>query len=661
MLAIGIFACRGSDRVTFPGMVQLSTITIDSVGQQQLERGTRDTLTATAKDKDGKKVTVPLAWVSSNEKVAVFERGGRLVTLDTGITIVTATSLGVVSAPVGFQVIWQGAAKIAAGSWTRPNAVNPGATITDSLRVVVTNIKGAPVANAKVAFTVTDGGGSVSPATATTGSTGIASAQWTLGPGVGTNSVAASVVRDDGTLNPLVANNLVTFTLNSYVALTIQGGDNQTAQILSDLPVAPSVRLVDSLGAPRPGVPVVFTAFQNGRVATPVVSTDANGMASPGKWTLGDIPGQQNLEARAEDARVVFRATGTGTPIRYAAASVYAGGFSTCALESNSAVTCWGQSPQNGSGGSANTSTPTAVSGSLTAVSIGRGSTHYCALKSNGEAWCWGLNALVDTSGSPTNRNAPTRLQSDLTWSQISPGFANSCAISPNQDAYCWGDNSSGQLGDGTLPPPTTRRVPGPVAGGFKFSQISSGTNHTCGLAVDGTAFCWGNNQFGQIGDGSTTTRTGPTSVSGGRTFQSIGASDGFSCALTTQGQAYCWGALFGAPQPTPVTYPSAPTFVSLSVGSGHACALAADGSAYCWGSNSFGQLGDSTTVARASPTKVAGGLAFSQVSAGYTHTCARTTGGEVACWGRNNAGELGDNTSAVRLTPRYIVLGVTP
>lgn len=644
--------------MTFPRLVQLSTITIDSVGQQQLERGTRDTLTATAKDRDGKVVSVPIAWVSSNERVAMFERGGRLVTLDTGITVVTATALGVASAPVGFQVVWQGAAKIAPGTWTRPNAVNPGATITDSLRVVVTNIKGAPVPKAKVAFTVTRGGGTTSPAFATTGSTGVASARWTLGPGVGANSVAASVVRDDGTPNTLVTNNQVPFTLTSYIALTAQGGNDQTSRILSGLPVSPRVQLVDSLGAPRPGVPVVFTAFQNGRVATPVVSTDANGLASPGKWTLGDIPGQQNLEARAEDARVLFAATGTGTPIRYAAASVHAGGFSTCAIESNSAVTCWGQSPQNGSGGPANTSTPAAVSGSLAAVSIGAGSTHYCALRASGEAWCWGFNALADTSGIPANRNAPTRLQSDLTWSQIAPGAAHTCGIAPNQDAYCWGDNGSGQLGDGSA---TTRLVPAPVAGGFKFSQISSGTNHTCGLTLEGTALCWGNNQAGQLGDANPATRTTPTAVAGGRTYQSIGAGVGFSCGLTTQGQAYCWGALAGSTQATPVTYASAPTFVSLSVGGAHACALAGDGSAYCWGNNAFGQVGDSTTTTRASPTKVAGELAFSQLSAGYVHTCARATDGSVACWGQNTAGELGDNTSAVRLTPRYIVLGVNP
>lgn len=650
-------ACRSAESITLPGLVELKTITIDSVTQLVLERGSRDTLSATTIDKNGRKVVIPVAWRSANDKIATFERGGAIVAIDTGLTTIVATSLGVVSPPVAVRVNWFGPAGIVAGTWTRKNATSPNATLTDSLRVVVTNIYGAKVPNAKVLFTVTEGGGSVSPSTTTTGPMGIAAAQWTLGPATGRNTVTASVIRDDGTLNPLVAGNLVTFSINSYNALTLEAGDNQTGQILSELPVASSVKLVDSLGVPRTGVPVVFTAFQNGRVATPVVSTDANGVASPGKWTLGDIPGQQFLEAKVEDAKISLRANATGTPIYYTPASVAAGGFSTCALESGGTVKCWGASPQNGSGTDSSFSTPRAVSGSLTAASLAGGSTHYCALTSAGAVWCWGLNALTDTAGDTLTTNKPRRLQSGTAWSQMSTGFSHNCGIG-GQAAYCWGNNAAGQLGDLTT---TNRFVPAPVTGGFRFSQLSSGTNHSCGLATDGTALCWGGNGAGQIGDGTSTARTSPTSVTGGQTFQSVGAGEGFTCGLTTQGQAYCWGGLSGTPQSTPTSYTGAPTFTSLSAGGAHACALTADGVAYCWGSNAWGQLGDSTTTTRASPTAVAGGMRFAQISAGYQHTCARATDGAVACWGRNTAGELGNNASAFQTTPRFIVLGVTP
>jgi alpha-tubulin suppressor-like RCC1 family protein len=257
----------------------------------------------------------------------------------------------------------------------------------------------------------------------------------------------------------------------------------------------------------------------------------------------------------------------------------------------------------------------------------------------------------------------PTRLPSALSWAQVSPGTSHNCAITVLQDAYCWGSNQAsgaGQLGDGTT---TNKSKPTAVAGGFKFSRLSSGEGHTCGLRTDGAVFCWGQNQSGQIGDATTQPRTSPTAVAGGLLFETVGAGSGLTCALTPQpaGRPYCWGNVAGAGSASPVTYPSAPSFTALTVGGGHACGLAADGAAYCWGGNQFGQLGDSSQTSRTSPTKVAGDLRFTQISAGTVHTCGMTTAGAVACWGSNAAGELGDSTLTSRNRPRHIVLGVTP
>jgi alpha-tubulin suppressor-like RCC1 family protein len=655
-VAVTMVAC-GTDNPVTPGLIALGNVQVDG-GSRLIERGSRDTLTATALDTEGDTVAVPVVWRSSNERVGVFERGGIFVALDTGITIVTASSLGVSSTPVAFGVVWLGPAFIDTTAWTRPSALNPGATLSDSVRVRVINIDSFPVANAKVAFTVTTGGGSVSPSIATTNANGIAAAQWTIGPGLGANALTASVVRADGTPDPLVVDNAVTFTITSYNALIADAGDAQTGQILSDLPQPPSVKLVDSLGAPRPGVPITFTAFSGGRVTTATVSTNAGGVASPGTWTLGDIPGQQILEARVSDAKVQLRATATGTPIRYSPASVAAGGFSTCALETDGTVKCWGEAPQNGSGGTADISTPTQVAGSLVAASITGGSTHFCALTAQGNVWCWGINALVDTSGATLDADEPTEMPTDITFDKISPGFSHNCGINANGVAYCWGNNADGQLGDGAT---GTRFVPNQVLGGFSFSRIASGTAHTCGLSIASSAFCWGANAFGQLGDASTQPRTAPTAVAGGHTFQSIGSGETFSCGLRPDGRVYCWGGISGSAQSTPVTYPNAPAFTSLTVGGAHACALTADASAYCWGANNWGQLGDSTTARRDEPTKVAGDLRFSQVSAGFQHTCGRTTEGSLACWGQNRGGELGNGTAAFQTTPRYIVLGVIP
>jgi alpha-tubulin suppressor-like RCC1 family protein len=568
------------------------------------------------------------------------------------------------SQPVQFLVVWNGPAFIDTLSWTRPHAVMPGATLaTDSLRVRVLNVDSLPVGNALVAFSITAGDGSVSPFIDSTDANGVASTQWTLGPGTGLNTVTATVVRADSTPDPLVQDNAATFSITAYNAFSIEAGDAQTGQILADLPTEPAVKLVDSLGAPRAGVAVTFTATKGGRVESATVSTDANGVARPGTWTLGDIPGEQTLEAEVSDAAIELTATATGTPIHYTPAFVVAGGFSTCARESDGTVKCWGDGPQTGTDSTSDFHTPTEVAGALTFSSLFSGQTHYCALTSAGDAWCWGFNAMVDTSGATTDADVPTEMPTDLTFKEIAPGFRHNCAISTSDVAYCWGQNPAGQLGDGST---TNRFIPAPVAGGFTFTKISSGTSHSCALAATGTAFCWGSNQTGQLGDGTSQQRTSPTAVTGGHTFQAIGAGETFSCGLRTDGKVYCWGAIGGAPaNPTPFTYDTAPTFVSLSVGSQHACALTADGTAYCWGQNGGdgqGRLGDNTTSNRAAPTQVDSDLRFSQISAGHRHSCALTlTESAVACWGQNGSMELGNNTAAFFLVPRYIVLGVNP
>jgi hypothetical protein len=671
MVAAGaVLSCSPDRPITPLDLVELSQIDIDG-SPSVLERGARDTLSAVALDSEGDTIAVPVVWRSSNERVAIFERGGVLVALDTGTTNIRASSVGVESAPVALTVVWLGPAKIDTLPFSPPSARGPGVAFTDSIRAKVTNVAGAPVANVKVAFTVTQGGGSVSPQTATTNAAGIASAQWTTGEAAGINRVSASVVKEDGTPFPFVTNNTAVFTVRTYNALTVVAGNDQTAQIMSDLAVAPSVRLVDSLGNARSGVPVTFTVFANGRVMTPVVSTGADGIASPGTWTLGDISGIQRLEARVENAKTALQATGTGTPIYYQAAAVSAGGFTTCARESTGTVKCWGSVISIGTGDTTNISTPKAVKGTLVAASLVSSAasiSHACALTSSGEAWCWGRNALTDTSGSSVSTAEPTRLSSDILWAQISTGQEHNCAITLIGAGYCWGFNSStttgdhrGQLGDGTT---TNRSVPTPVAGGFTFSRIAAGTAHSCGL-VNSEAYCWGQNQSAQLGDGTAQLRLSPTKVIGGLTFETIGAGATFSCGLTPQpeGKAYCWGNVSGVPQTTPTAFPGAPAFVSLSVGGGHACALTADAQAYCWGGNSAGQLGDSSRTTRSVPTRVAGGLLFNQISAGFGHTCGVTTAGAVACWGSNAAGELGESTSTVtsRTTPRHVILGVTP
>jgi len=650
------YACAEPNEITIPPAVVLSTVAIDS-GSRVLELGTRDTLTATTVTTDHDTIAVPVVWRSSNEKIASFARGGVLVAHDTGTFLVVATSLGVQSQPTQFFVVWFGPAKIDSLAYAPPSAVSLGAPLSDSIRVRVTNIYNAPVPNAKVAFTVTSGGGDVSPDTVATGANGVASARWTLGPNAGANTVSAQVLFASGAPDTLVKKNLVTFSVTGYQALTAAAGDNQSGQLLSNLPIAPAVKLVDSTGAPRGGVPITFSVSSGGRLASYVATTNASGIASPGTWTLGEQPGDETLEAKVSDARVVLHATATGTPVYYKPQLIAAGGFSSCAVENDSSVKCWGQTPQNGADTS-NVSAPVPVMAALAAASVQGGATHFCAVSTTKKIWCWGVNALMDTSGATASTSHPIELPSDKDWAMVSPGAAHNCAITLTQEAYCWGANGVGQLGDQTT---TTRFSPTLVSGGFAFTRIASGANHTCALSSAGALFCWGDNSAGELGDGTFIERHTPTAVTSTSKYTAIGAGQQFSCALATDGQASCWGRVAGQIRSTPTAFTGAPAFTSLSVGATHACGLTSDGSAYCWGDNGSGQLGDSTTTVRTTPTAVAGGLRFTAISAGLLHTCAITSDGAAVCWGRNDAGELAEAPQTIRTVPKHVILGVNP
>ena len=172
--------------------------------------------------------------------------------------------------------------------------------------------------------------------------------------------------------------------------------------------------------------------------------------------------------------------------------------------------------------------------------------------------------------------------------SAISTGAEHTCALTASGGVKCWGDNLYGQLGDGTN---TDRNTPVDVSGLTSgVIAIEAGDNQTCALTSSGGIKCWGRNNYGQLGDGTTVDRNTPADVSG----------------LTTGVSA-------------------------MSSGEFHTCALMASGGLKCWGRNSQGQLGDSTTTQRTMPVDVSGlASGVAAVSSASDHSCALTSSGEI-------------------------------
>ena len=251
----------------------------------------------------------------------------------------------------------------------------------------------------------------------------------------------------------------------------------------------------------------------------------------------------------------------------------------------------------------------------------------------------------------------------ELAWKRISSGNIFGCGITSHGTAYCWGDNVHGELGDGNTT--QLQLTPVRVRARLYFEKLTLGGAHICALTYDGTAHCWGNSSFGEGGYGQETgTQTDPVEVSGGHTFRQIAGSGNHTCGVTTEGIAYCWGRNANGQlgdgttrnHSRPVQVAGGLSFQQIGVGSAsvdnHTCGVTTDGPAYCWGVNSSGELGDGTTEERVEPVPVEGGHSFAQISGGGTHTCGVTTDGTAYCWGGNSAGQLGDGTTEDRMTP---------
>jgi alpha-tubulin suppressor-like RCC1 family protein len=419
---------------------------------------------------------------------------------------------------------------------------------------------------------------------------------------------------------------------------------------------------LDAVGTYDDGTTLDLTATATWTSSGPAVSV-SNAAGSAGLVT-GASAGMASVTATDPTTGIAGSAS-VSVFVLAPTTEVAAGGYDTCALR-NGTVECWGWNlyGQLGNGTTTDSPTPVVVPNLSGVAAVSAGYGPFCALLAGGTVECWGDNAYGELGNGSTTAFAttPVALANLSGVTAISAGLFHACALLSNGTVACWGDDAYGQLGDGTT---TNSSTPVAVKNLSGVAAVSAGANHSCALLSNGTIACWGENMYGQLGNGTRTNSSTPVAVTNLTGAAAISVGLLHTCALLLNGTAECWGqnrhgelgngttSNFSS---TPVAVSNLSGVTGLSVGDAHTCALLSGGNVACWGNNSYGQLGNGTTGVSTLPVAVSSLSGAVGISAGLLHTCALLADSTVECWGYNRLGELGDGTTTDSSTPVQVM-----
>jgi prepilin-type N-terminal cleavage/methylation domain-containing protein len=364
----------------------------------------------------------------------------------------------------------------------------------------------------------------------------------------------------------------------------------------------------------------------------------------------------------------------------FLATQVDGGEVHTCALATNGTVKCWGRNNYGQVDGVADDTkryrTPWTVPNISNATQISAGQFHTCARLNDGTVKCWGRNNASQLGGSSTSAVVPD-LSNVL---EVSAGYNFTCARLSGGSVKCWGGNASGQLGDGTT---IASATPKSVMNVTSATDIDAGESHACAVLTNKEVLCWGSNAYQQLSNSNiaTSKTVGAFPSATGLLTDVVKVSLGkeHSCALRDNGTVRCWGndnvgqigngsaggeigndwrdyngdgsltsdELSVEGWHLPVSTSSGPLteVIDIAAGDEHTCATLSDNSVRCWGQGARGRLGTgNTTILYAAPSSSIANLEnVTGLTAGFAHTCALTSGGSIRCWGAASHARLGD------------------
>ena len=333
------------------------------------------------------------------------------------------------------------------------------------------------------------------------------------------------------------------------------------------------------------------------------------------------------------------------------------GGYHVLALDNNNNLWAWGRNEngQLGNGTTANKARPSKIETDITFVQISAGYFHSAGIDNEGKLWTWGNNFYGQLGdGTATDKMNPIKIMEDKTFKKVIASEYSTVAIDINDEIWHFGRNYGSQI--------EVIRTPQKLDFKIEYSLIS-GDSYYLFLDNQKRLFGWGNNEYGQLGDGTITERTSPIQIKPEIQFIQVSAGSGFSLAIDNEGNLWSWG-WNGAGELgdgtttnkiTPEQIKIKTKFSQIAAGGSHGLAIDNEGNLWSWGWNGLGQLGDGTTTDRITPIKITDGTKFEKVYAKSSSSFAIDINGGIWSWGYNRFGELGDGTTINRTTPTQI------